>query len=254
MPNDTYRGFFLQSDSKLTTIATSADGLTWGATNTIGGITIDSQTDQFVGVASYLDANNEFVMLFELSVEVSSAATTVHRVHRATSLDGQNFTQPSQFVLFGDVSAVANAFYPEAFRTESGAVRLYYRRFGELKSALSEDNGVTWTEEGVVTIRGFSNWALGADVVQLSNGQVRMYFSGTYDENGNDYKIYSALSDDGRTFTVEEGPVVEPPAGSLHVNPEAVILPDGRVRLYITEWQGEFPNQSAQVISALTDQ
>lgn len=250
LTDDSYRGYFVQTDSEIPTTATSSDGLTWSSPVPVQGINIDQLREEIVGVSVYQDTDGTFQMFYELNVEVASTGTTINRVHYAFSNDGITFTQPSSFTIFSDVSAIANTFYPEAHLLDSGSVRLYYLRTGELKTATTADKE-NWTVEGAINMRGFSNWIMGADVVQLEDGRFRMYFSGTLEDSGNDFKIFSALSENGRFFTLESGPVIEPEAGTIHLNPEAVQLPNGDVRLYITERSGAFPNQTFRIVSAL---
>lgn len=95
----------------------------------------------------------------------------------------------------------------------------------------SSDGGKTWSEKENVTLEGKLNDGPAVDpsVVLLENGKMRMYFYGpegvldpfTKGENS----VYSALSDDGVNFTVEEG---------IRVTAENLTDPD------VVEWNSKW--------------
>jgi hypothetical protein len=74
-------------------------------------------------------------------------------------------------------------------------------------------------------------------VVTLDDGRIRMYYKGADGSGGPGeaiHTVYSAVSDDGLDFTAEGIRIdsqATPDRGWASV-PDAVVLPDGRVRLY----------------------
>lgn len=94
----------------------------------------------------------------------------------------------------------------------AGDILVYFARSG-LCMVRSTDNGATWSNPLAVVMTG--NTTIGGPVdpslVQLDNGQLRLYYFGSETTSGDpaqvpgDHVIYSALSDDGIHFTVENG-------------------------------------------------
>ncbi|MCI0341053.1 MAG: alpha/beta hydrolase fold domain-containing protein [Planctomycetales bacterium] len=134
----------------------------------------------------------------------------------------------------------AKAVDPDPFRLPDGRIRLYYfaspapqgrgpgdpaRAEGphEVRSAVStdglrfvEEDGVRFAREGLTD----------PDVVRLPDGRFRMYFPVHAGRAAG--SVLSATSPDGLAFT--EDPGVRHPAPAI---PGAIVLPDGRVRLYV---------------------
>ena len=81
----------------------------------------------------------------------------------------------------------------------------YAESLGLIKS---EDNGETWSESERVYIKGLSDKvAVDPAPYLLEDGSIRLYY---FDINGDknpsaDFKIYSAVSSDGKNFEEEEG-------------------------------------------------
>lgn len=108
-----------------------------------------------------------------------------------------------------------------------GGYRLYYCRAEGIFSAVSED-GLTFTEEPGVRISG------GCDptIVKLEDGRYRMYYKVELDMDT--HVIHSAVSNDGLSW-VKEGlrfQNMDAPCHGWTSVPDAVRLPDGRVRIY----------------------
>ena len=118
---------------------------------------------------------------------------------------------------------------------------MYYGGPGGILSAISQD-GITFTKETGVRVPSGSPGSLEMIVsdptlVALQDGRVRMYYKGATGPGGpgqSVHSIYSAISTDGLRFE-KEGISIDsqrtPDRGWASV-PEAIILPDGRMRLY----------------------
>lgn len=65
------------------------------------------------------------------------------------------------------------------------------------------------------------------DIIQMPDGSWRLYLGVEPEVQGTRFEIYTATSQDGRSWTLREQPVL---TGATF--PDAVVLPDGRVRLY----------------------
>lgn len=130
---------------------------------------------------------------------------------------------------------------PSIHRLEDGRFRMYYGGPGGILSAISDD-GLTFTREPGVRVPSGSmgtSEAIATDpsVVVLKDGWVRLYYKGATGPGGpgqSIHSVFSAVSTDGLSFE-KEGIRIDsqqtPDRGWASV-PEAVVLPDGRVRIY----------------------
>lgn len=106
----------------------------------------------------------------------------------------------------------------------------YYfaNRKDKVKNSLSEEmvsNSPikSWSAERLAVAGQYAD----ADVVDLGNGQYRMYYSAEPEVAGFKGQLYSAVSTDGATWTAEDGIRKE-----WAIFPDVLKLPDGRYRLY----------------------
>src|SRR3990167_2439312 len=143
-------------------------------------------------------------------------------------------------------SRVTDGSVPFIHALNDGKVRLYYCNSGGILSAISDD-GMTFTKEQGVRISpgtGFESNVCDPTVVDLSDGRMRMYYKGADNQNAGPgqsiHKIYSAISSDGLTFQ-KEGLRIDSETngdnGWASV-PDAIILSDGRVRIYYVTASG----------------
>ncbi len=98
---------------------------------------------------------------------------------------------------------------------------LYFPSFTEFRGAGDErlafskstDNGKTWSEIDYIELEGKTNVGAPVDpsAVQLDDGRIRIYYFGSEMTKSDpakqegEHKFYSAISDDGKKFVVEEG-------------------------------------------------
>ena len=134
-----------------------------------------------------------------------------------------------------------DASVPYVHRLEDGRFRIYYGGPGGILSAIS-DGGLTFHKESGVRIPSGSLGspeAIASDsaLIMLPDGRFRMYYKGATGGGGpgeSVHVILSAVSTDGLTFE-KEGIRIDSQKttdrGWASV-PEAIVLPDGRVRLY----------------------
>ncbi len=130
---------------------------------------------------------------------------------------------------------------PFIHKLKEGKVRLYYCSGSEgILSSVSND-GLTFSKEPEVRIApgaGFELIVCDPTIVNLPNGGVRMYYKGANNMNPGPgqsiHKIFSAISSDGLLFQ-KEGLRIDSETngdnGWASV-PDAITLPDGRVRIY----------------------
>jgi len=134
-----------------------------------------------------------------------------------------------------------DATVPNIYRLEDGRLRMYYGGPGGILSAVSDD-GLTFQKEPAVRIPSGSPGspeAITSDptLVMLKDGRARMYYKGATGPGGpgqSIHSVFSAVSTDGLRFE-KEGIRIDsqqtPDRGWASV-PEALVLSDGRVRLY----------------------
>jgi len=166
------------------------------------------------------------------------------KLFRATSSDGINFTkQPGPYeggaVLTAEADEGNFVSVPDMIYINDSTIRLYFvanQVNTKINTAISTDNGQTWTREGAITITGsYGGQTNDPDIVKLNDGTYRLYFTtpppGTLIGN---LRLRSAISTDGRNFTVESGDIKDP-SGSITsiVDPDVVPVDStGKYRCY----------------------
>jgi len=137
-------------------------------------------------------------------------------------------------------SRVVGGSVPFVHKLRDRKVRLYYCGNGGILSSISND-GLTFAKEQGVRISpgtGFELQVCDPTIVDLPNGGVRMYYKGANSMNPGPgqsiHKIYSAISSDGLTFQKEGLRIDSETSGDngWASVPDAIALPDGRVRIY----------------------
>lgn len=137
-------------------------------------------------------------------------------------------------------SRVVDGSVPFVHKLKDGKVRLYYCNSKGILSVVSKD-GLTFTKEQGARISpgtGFETIVCDPTIVDLPNGKMRMYYKGANSQapgpGQSIHKIYSAVSSDGLTFQKEGLRIDSETSGDngWASVPDAITLPDGRVRLY----------------------
>ncbi|MBI4152699.1 hypothetical protein HY495_03240 [Candidatus Woesearchaeota archaeon] len=137
-------------------------------------------------------------------------------------------------------SRIIDGSVPFVQKLKDGRTRLYYCNNQGILSAISKD-GLAFTKEQGVRISpgmGFELQVCDPTIVDLPNGKIRMYYKGANSLAGGPgqsiHKIYSAVSTDGLTFQKEGLRIDSETSGDngWASVPDAIILPDGRVRMY----------------------
>jgi len=155
-------------------------------------------------------------------------------------------------------SRIASGNVPFVLNLPDGRIRLYYCGQGGIVSAISSD-GLNFTQEGGLRISpGSGNEMIVCDptLVTLSDGRVRMYYKGANSGSGGPgqaiHKIYSATSSDGLTFTKEGLRLDSETSGDRGWAsvPDAILLPDGRVRLFYVSGDPALTGGIASAISS----
>src|SRR3989338_6270479 len=143
-------------------------------------------------------------------------------------------------------SRIVDGSVPYVHKLKDGKVRLYYCNAKGILSAASKD-GLTFAKEQGVRISpgtGFEFQVCDPTIVELPDGKIRMYYKGANSLNPGPgqsiHKIFSAISPDGLAFQ-KEGLRIDSETngdnGWASV-PDAIFLPDGRVRIYYVTASG----------------
>ncbi|OGL35727.1 hypothetical protein A3F65_03580 [Candidatus Saccharibacteria bacterium RIFCSPHIGHO2_12_FULL_47_16b] len=161
------------------------------------------------------------------------------RVSFATSSDLLNWKDSGQ--ILAEHASVPDGIY----KRENGTIYVYFvdvsqdgqpEKIGLIRSS---DGGQTWTDRQFVTIQGLGDKiAVDPDPYLLTDGRIRLYFFDIADTRtpGNSGKIYSALSDDGINFKLEQGIRLERPDGLF--DPDVVWV-DGTWYMYAGDGTGQ---------------
>ena len=137
-------------------------------------------------------------------------------------------------------SRIVDGSVPFVHGLKDGKVRLYYCNSEGILSAISND-GLTFVKEPGVRISpgtGFEFQVCDPTIVDLPDGKIRMYYKGANSQNPGPgqaiHKIYSAISSDGLAFQKEGLRIDSETSGDngWASVPDAIVLPDGRVRIY----------------------
>lgn len=226
---NTYRTYFTGVGGIWT--ATSNDGLTW-TNQTLTGVVDQGATNPAVIAL----ANGTFLMIYG----IQTAMPTTEILYRATSNDGVNFAKQGTALT---ASTGENNFVsvPDLVFISTTRLRMYFvagTTASRVHTAYSDDSGATWTREGEIAIAGgpYGGQVNDPDVIKKPDGTWWLFF--TTPPAGQaigDLRLRSAVSSDGRSFTLESGSRVTP-SGSV----SAVMDPDcipivgqsGRYRVY----------------------
>jgi predicted GH43/DUF377 family glycosyl hydrolase len=147
---------------------------------------------------------------------------------------------------------------PKVLRLPNGDYRMYYHAYNtpkiktEILSAYSID-GLNWIHEGI-RLEGSGILdplgALGPDVIELPDGSLRMFYTGT---DGTHIHILSATSTDGLSWQKENKVLIK--YGGIYdsvaaTEPDVFIFPNGTVRMYCRGYDGA----KSRILSAIQTQ
>jgi len=230
-------------------IAKSTDGLTFEKT----GVAVEDgelgSMQEMVSNSAIIELNNgSYRMIYE-GMDYSTGQD--RGLFSAISNDGFTWTKEEgvRFQDYGD-GKPGELFtsVPDIIRLDNGDLRMYYTRGITSATALSQDEGVTWTKEGDL---GLGRIAIDPDIVRLDDGSYKLFFTSFDSEFGvGEQYVMSATSSDGVTFTVDGGKRLEPVSEiNLLLDPDIMPLSDGSFRMYYSEMQND---GSIRILSAIS--
>ncbi len=137
-------------------------------------------------------------------------------------------------------SRITDGSVPYVYKMQDGRFRLYYCNSQGILSAVSSD-GTTFVKDQGIRIspgEGSELFVCDPTIVDLPDGRIRMYYKGADSMSPGPgqsiHKIFSAVSSDGLTFEKEGLRIDSETSGDngWASVPDAITLPDGRVRIY----------------------
>ena len=189
------------------------------------------------------------------------------RLYSATSADGLTNWKVEAGVRLEDNGDGPNIFnsVPEIIRLADGRLRMYYCTGLKTKSAISSDEGLTWTKEGAIKLNKKMGSLVDADVTKIGKKYVLLFANlpGAGGDKGKGkakgkksfkgaasskyQRIYRAYSTDGRNFKYS-GLVIS--AKNKHtMDPDMVkIAGKNKYRIYFSYWKAD---TSTNILSAL---
>lgn len=208
--NTTYRMYYVGSGGIWST--TSSDGIVWSSPATT---TVSDSGAQNPSVLRLVDGT--YLMIYG----IQTTEPMTERLFRATSTDGITFTEQTGSLTGGAVLLAESdeddfVSVPELIQLADGSIRLYFvasTTNSNVHTAVSTDNGATWTREGQIDISGGSTGGQinDPDVVKLADGTYQLFFTTPpADQAIGALRIRSAVSTDGRNFVLESGSRVIP--------------------------------------------
>ncbi len=188
---------------------------------------------------------------------VGMTSSKVITFKSATSTDGKTF-EPENVMRFGSKGSTqySTLSMPDIMEVAGGLRMFYtgdmfgtdYGRQGLIRSATSQDGGMTWQRDDNVRI---NHVALNPDVIKTSDGKYFIYYAAhPEDVESGALDIYAAESDDGLKYT-DLGMVLS--SGRVDVkynNPSVVEAPEG-YRMYYTQTSIESDKEVTVIKSAL---
>lgn len=241
---------------------TSPEGLTWTDQVSTG---INDQGATNPAVIRLKDET--YLMIYGIQTHTSGPPT--EKLYRATSTDGIHFTKQAGpltdgAVLTADGSEHNFVSVPDLISIDDDTtLRMYFvadSYQSHIHTAVSIDNGQTWTREGQISITGgpIGQQDVDPDIIKLADGTYRLYFATSPSgetELGN-LRIRSAVSNDGRNFTLESGERVSPSVeGAIVIDPDTILLPgtSDKYCFYYGGMNGETPSDLRIAIPQFPD-
>ncbi len=225
-------------------LAKSFDGLDFEDIKTVVDVpNVSSFGINMVSNPSVFETNDgKYRMIFEGS-KMSSSEQTDRKLYSAVSSEGLNWEMEEgvRFQDEGDKPGETFTSVPEIIRLDNGKLRMYYTRGMTSSTALSEDDGLTWTKEANLQL---GKIAVDLDIVRLNNSY-KLFFTTFADEFGvGEQWVASASSEDGINFVLDNSKLIEPDTtNSLITDPDVIKISNG-YRMYYGEFTEGSPDSS----------
>ena len=242
-------------------LATSADGLSFIKWETvIKNGPIGSEQEIVTNPAVFELPDGRYRMIYEgskwVEYETGKRYQTDRKLYSAVSSDGREWTKETGARFWDSGDGKPGEIFtsvPDVIRLPDGRLRMYYTRGATSATALSNDEGLTWTKETNLELRKIS---IDPDIVLLDNGTYKLFFTTFEDEFGvGEQWVAGASSVDGINFVLDEGKLIGPSAASgMNTDPDVITVGNG-YRMYYGEFietkKGEFKSNILSAFSAV---
>lgn len=233
-------------------LATSADGLDFVSKGAVVSSGQQGSGQEMVtnpSVFKLLDGRYRIIYEGSRRTDVGQ---TDRKLYSAISSDGLTWTKEegTRFFDYGD-GKPGEIFtsVPDIVRLSDNRLRLYYTRGASSAVAISSDEGLTWTKEKNLDLKGI---AVDLDLVELDDGTYKLFYTTFESEWGvGEQFMMSASSVDGLNFVIDSGKRLEPAnEGGLITDPD-VIKVGGGYRMYYGEFSSPAVMES-NILSAFS--
>lgn len=194
---------------------------------------------------------SQLILIVIVGVVVVMAVGGVWYYQQSVEPSGETQTEPAVKALSfswdkDSGSRITGGSVPYIYKMKDGKSRLYYCNSQGILSAISSNGMAFAKEQGVRISPGAGPELIVCDptIVDLPDGRIRMYYKGASSMNPGPgqsiHKIFSAVSSDGLTFQKEGLRIDSETSGDngWASVPDAITLPDGRVRIYYVSAAG----------------
>ncbi len=237
--NGEYWMYYTGKDIEL---AVSTDGLDFEWKSTVvtpGG----SGQEMVTNPAVFELSNGGYRMIYEgakiANDEMGQPYQAERKLYSAVSGDGVTWIKEPgvRFWDYGD-GKPGEIFtsVPDVIRLPDGRLRMYYTRGATSATAISDDEGLTWTKETNLILS--RKVAVDFDVMLLDDSTYKLFFTTFGDDFGiGEQWMMSAASADGINFVPDQGRLIEPSTtGGLVTDPD-VVKTDNGYRMYYGEFR-----------------
>jgi hypothetical protein len=232
-------------------LATSTDGLSFTGKGTVVFSGAQGSDQEMVTNPTVFQLEDGgYRMLYEGSTRVDNSQTN-RKLYSAVSEDGLAWTKESgvRFYDEGDKPGEIFTSVPDVMRLLDGRLRMYYTRGMTSATAVSSDEGVTWTKERNL---GLGEIAVDPDIVRLDDGTYKLFYTAFESEWAVGSQVMmSASSANGLDFVVDSGRRLEPTTPNGLITDPDVVKVAGGYRMYYGEFSS--PNSmTSDILSAFS--
>jgi hypothetical protein len=230
-------------------MATSPDGLAFTLNGTVVDVDEPGSGQEMISNSAIIKLQNgSYRMIYEGSrwteyfdqkAQQMRRSQIDRKLYSAFSSDGFSWKK-EEGVRFQDHGDGDPTEYftsvPDIIRLDNGDLRMYYTRGTTSATALSPDEGITWTKEQNLNL---GRIVVDCDIIRLPDKTYKLFFTSFDSEFGvGEQYVMSASSSDGLNFTLDPGKRLEPSSESTPLyDPDIILLPDGSYRMYCSEAQ-----------------
>ncbi|MBF0459204.1 MAG: VCBS repeat-containing protein [Nitrospirae bacterium] len=241
MLDGTLRAYYeaTSSGSIVMSSASSTDGVSWTKEQGVRYSAVGDSIEKFASNPwVFITTDSRYRMIYECkdTVDTDPSSTTGNRRFcSAISTDGLNFTHEG-LVMDGtsaDINPQTGNYFlsvPSGIRDGNGRLKMAFVSDGsDIRTATSTDEGLHWTRDNATALK-----SVDPALFKLKNGRYAIIYNDWSTPAVKAKQIGYATSADGLIFTADNTSVVTMTGDYQNSDPEVMIMPDGRLRLYFS--------------------